>query len=49
MKPQKRYSSDLTEVLKSGCHWEILPKDLPPSGTVFDYFNHGRKEKSGSR
>ena len=78
MKPQKRYSSDLTDeewaileplipaakrggrprtanmrevlngifyVLKTGCQWENLPKDLPPSGTVFYYFNRWRKEK----
>jgi putative transposase len=78
MKPQKRYSSDLTDeewaileplippakpggrprtanmrevlngifyVLKTGCQWENLPKDLPPSSTVFYYFNRWRKEK----
>jgi putative transposase len=32
-------------VLKTGCQWENLPKDLPPSGTVFYYFNRWRKEK----
>jgi putative transposase len=31
--------------LKTGCQWENLPKDLPPSGTVFYYFNRWRKEK----
>ena len=32
-------------VLKTGCQWENLPQDLPPSGTVFYYFNRWRKEK----
>jgi putative transposase len=32
-------------VLKTGCQWENLPKDLPPSGTVYDYFNQWRKGK----
>jgi putative transposase len=32
-------------VLKTGCQWENLPKDLPPSGTVFYYFNRWRREK----
>jgi transposase len=25
--------------LVNGCRWVDLPKDLPPSGTVFHYFN----------
>ena len=36
-------------VLKTGCQWENLPKDLPPSGTVFYYFNCWRKEKVWQR
>ena len=32
-------------VLKTGCQWENLPKDLPPSGTVFYYYNSWRKTK----
>ncbi len=32
-------------VLKTGCQWENLPKDFPPSGTVFYYFNTWRREK----
>jgi len=32
-------------VLKTGCQWENLPKGLPPSGTVFYYFNGWRKAK----
>ena len=31
-------------VLKTGCQWENLPKDLPPSSTVFYYFNRWSKE-----
>jgi transposase len=29
--------------LKNGCKWEDLPKDLPPKGTVFHYFNTWKK------
>ncbi len=31
-------------VLKSGCQWDILPHDLPPKGTVYDYYNTWRKD-----
>ena len=26
-------------VLSTGCQWKALPKDLPPSSTVYDYFD----------
>jgi transposase len=26
-------------VLSTGCQWRYIPKDLPPRGTVYDYFN----------
>jgi len=32
-------------VLKTGCQWENLPGEFPPTGTVFDYYNTWRKEK----
>jgi len=32
-------------ILKTGCQWENLAKDLPPSGTVYYYFNGWRKAK----
>jgi putative transposase len=25
-------------VLKTGCQWEMLPKDFPPHQTVYDHF-----------
>jgi len=31
-------------VLRSGCPWRALPHDLPPYGTVFDYFQRWRRE-----
>jgi putative transposase len=30
-------------VLRSGCSWRMLPKDLPPWDLVFGYFNRWRK------
>jgi transposase len=30
--------------LVNGCKWIDLPKDLPPSGTVFHYFNKWKKD-----
>lgn len=30
--------------LKNGCSWVDLPKDLPPSGTVFWYYDQWREE-----
>jgi putative transposase len=39
-------SVDLREILngifyrlRAGCAWEMLPHDLPPHQTVYDYFN----------
>ena len=31
-------------VLKTGCPWRLLRHDFPPSGTVFWYFRHWRKD-----
>ena len=30
-------------VLRSGCSWRMLPKDLPPWDLVYGYFNRWRK------
>ena len=30
-------------VLRSGCSWDMLPHDFPPSRTVYEYFNKWRK------
>jgi putative transposase len=30
-------------VLRSGCSWRMLPKDLPPWDTVYGYFRGWRK------
>jgi transposase len=30
--------------LVNGCRWVDLPRDLPPSGTVFHYFNTWKKD-----
>jgi putative transposase len=47
-RPQK---TDMREVLnaifyvvKTGCHWGMLPHDFPPKGTVYHYFNTWRKD-----
>ena len=31
-------------VLKSGCDWRMLPHDLPPYQTVYEYFNAWKKD-----
>lgn len=31
-------------VLKTGCSWEMLPHDLPPSSTVYSYFRLFQKQ-----
>ena len=31
-------------VLKTGCSWEMLPNDLPPSSTVYHYFRLFQKK-----
>ena len=29
-------------ILKSGCPWRLLPRDFPPSKTVYDWFRRWR-------
>jgi putative transposase len=31
-------------VLRTGCHWHLIPHDFPPSGTVYWYFWSWRQE-----
>ena len=31
-------------VTRSGCSWRLLPHDLPPWSTVYDYFRRYRKD-----
>jgi putative transposase len=31
-------------VLRTGCHWHLIPHDFPPSGTVYWYFWTWRQE-----
>jgi putative transposase len=30
--------------LRTGCAWDLLPHDFPPSGTVYGYFNQWRRD-----
>ncbi len=36
-------------LLKTGCHWRMLPKDFPHWKTVNDYFSKWRKEGTWQR
>src|SRR5258705_10027108 len=29
----------LMYILSTGCHWRAIPKDLPPTSSVYDYFD----------
>ena len=35
--------------LRTGCSWEMLPHDLPPKSTVFEYCAGWRKNGTGER
>jgi putative transposase len=35
--------------LKSGCQSDILPRDFPPKGTVYHYYNTERKDGTWQR
>lgn len=35
-------------LLRTGCAWELIPKDFPPSGTVYDYFAVGNATAPGN-
>src|SRR4030065_76459 len=39
------YRSDL----RSGCAWRLMPHDLPPWSTVYDYFRQWRKDGTWER
>lgn len=36
-------------VLRSGCAWDLLPHDFPPSGTVYGYFSQWRRDGTIAR
>jgi len=36
-------------VLRSGCAWRLMPPDLPPWKTVYDYFRQGRLDGTWER
>lgn len=36
-------------VLKTGCQWNMLPRELPPKGTVYHYFNTWRHDGTWER
>jgi putative transposase len=36
-------------VLRTGCAWDLLPHDFPPSGTVYDYFSQWRRNGTIAR
>lgn len=36
-------------LLKTGCQWQMLPGEFPPSGTVFYYYNTWRKDGTWER
>jgi putative transposase len=36
-------------VLRSGCAWDLLPHDFPPSGTVYGYFSQWRRDGTITR
>lgn len=31
-------------LLRTGCQWAMLPKDFPPSGTVYEYFRSWKRD-----
>jgi putative transposase len=36
-------------VLRSGCAWRLMPHDLPPWSTVYDYFRQWRRDGTWER
>lgn len=36
-------------VTRTGCQWEMLPREFPPKGTVFEYYNQWRKDGTWTR
>src|SRR5215470_8796575 len=39
----------LMYILSTGCQWRAIPKDLPPKGTVYDYFDRWRYDRTLDR
>ena len=36
-------------LVRSGCQWDMLPHDLPPKSTVYDYFAQRRDDGTWQR
>ncbi len=36
-------------VTRTGCQWELLPRDLPPGKTVYDYFRQWQRDGTWER
>jgi putative transposase len=52
----RKRSTDMREVLnaifyvvKTACQWDMLPRDFPAKGTVYEYFNQWSKDGTWER
>src|SRR3990172_1514181 len=36
-------------LLRSGCQWDMLPHDLPPKSTTYEYFGRWREKGDGTK
>ena len=52
----RKRTTDVREVLnaifyllRTGCAWALLPHDLPPAGTVYDYFRRWQADGTWQR
>ena len=43
------YHNAIAYVLRSGCAWRLMPHDLPPWSTVYDYFRQWRIDGTWER
>lgn len=47
--PLREILNGIFYVLRSGCSWRMLPKDLPPWQTVYTYFRRWKLDGTWER
>ncbi|MBN1564909.1 MAG: transposase [Anaerolineae bacterium] len=47
--PEEKIINAIAYVLRNGCAWRLMPHDLPPWSTVYDYFRQWRVDGTWER
>jgi putative transposase len=47
--PRREILNAIFYIIRSGCGWRLLPRDLPPWKTVYDYWRNWRLDRTWER